>query len=58
MKLHGIIPPLITPLSGRETLDREGLHRLLEHIIAGQVAWCIRFRELEGPCLSYQLRKR
>ena len=58
MKLHGIIPPLITPLSGRDTLDREGLHRLLEHIIAGGAHGVFALGSTgEGPCLSYQLRK-
>ena len=33
----GIIPPMITPLTGRETLDVEGLERLVEHLIDGGV---------------------
>ena len=32
---HGIIPPLITPLTPEKTLDHEGLERTLEHIING-----------------------
>jgi dihydrodipicolinate synthase/N-acetylneuraminate lyase len=35
--LEGIIPPVITPLAGRDRLDEPGLERLLEHIIAGGV---------------------
>ena len=34
----GIIPPLVTPLAGRDELDHEGLERLLEHLIAGGVS--------------------
>ncbi|MCS7338976.1 MAG: hypothetical protein NZ739_12215, partial [Verrucomicrobiae bacterium] len=33
--LRGIIPPLITPLRDRDTLDVAGLERLIEHILAG-----------------------
>lgn len=36
-QLHGIIPPLVTPLRDRDTLDAEGLGRLIEHLIAGGV---------------------
>jgi len=36
-QLHGIIPPVITPLTPRGELDPAGLERLLEHIIAGGV---------------------
>ncbi|MEO7273026.1 MAG: hypothetical protein ABI211_13590, partial [Vicinamibacterales bacterium] len=36
-KYHGIIPPMVTPLSGRDTLDQAGLERLIEHILAGGV---------------------
>ena len=58
MKLNGIIPPLITPLSGRDTLDREGLNRLLEHIISGGVHGIFALGSTgKGPCLSYRLRK-
>ncbi len=58
MKLHGIIPPLITPLSGRDTLDGEGLNRLLERIISGGAHGVFALGSTgEGPCLSYRLRK-
>lgn len=36
--LRGIVPPLVTPLLARDELDREGLARLLDHVIAGGVA--------------------
>lgn len=35
--LHGIVPPLVTPLLDNETLDIEGLERLIEHVVAGGV---------------------
>ncbi len=33
----GIIPPLVTPLSGRDEIDLPAVERLIEHIIAGGV---------------------
>lgn len=36
-KLTGVIPPLITPLIDNNTLDVEGLERLIEHVIKGGV---------------------
>jgi hypothetical protein len=35
--LQGIIPPLVTPMCDRDTLDCEGLERLVEHVLAGGV---------------------
>jgi len=35
--LRGVIPPIVTPLSGRDSLDAAGLDRLIEHILAGGV---------------------
>jgi dihydrodipicolinate synthase/N-acetylneuraminate lyase len=35
--LHGIIPPLVTPLLDNYTLDIDGLGRLIEHTISGGV---------------------
>ena len=34
LQLKGIVPPLIPPLKDRDTLDIEGLERLIEHMIA------------------------
>ena len=36
--IRGIVPPLITPLNGRDELDLAGLQRLIEYQIAGGVA--------------------
>jgi len=55
---HGIIPPMVTPLSGPDCLDREGLERLVEHILAGGVhGLFILGTTGEGPSLSYRLRR-
>lgn len=56
--LRGIIPPMITPLLERDTLDVGGLERLLEHIIRGGVAGLfILGTSGEAPGLSYRLRR-
>jgi 4-hydroxy-tetrahydrodipicolinate synthase len=55
---HGIIPPMLTPLSDRDTLDVAGLERLIEHILAGGVhGLFILGTTGEGPSISYRLRK-
>lgn len=56
--LRGIIPPLVTPLSGRDTLDVAGLERLVEHLIQGGVhGLFILGTTGEAPSLSYRLRR-
>jgi len=56
--LSGIIPPMITPLTDRDTLDVAGLERLIEHIIAGGVnGLFILGTSGEAPGLSYRLRR-
>lgn len=56
--LQGIIPPMATPLTGRDTLDQAGLERLLEHVLAGGVhGLFILGTTGEGPALSYRLRR-
>lgn len=55
--LRGIIPPVITPLKNQDTLDGEGLIRLVEHLISGGVhGLFILGTTGEGPSLSYHLR--
>ena len=57
MSYQGIIPPVITPLSDRDTLDIEGLERLIEHMISGGVHGLFVLGTTgEGPSLSYRLR--
>ncbi len=56
--LEGIVPPLVTPLAGRDLLDEPGLERLIEHIIAGGVhGLCALGTSDEAPSLSYRLRR-
>jgi 4-hydroxy-tetrahydrodipicolinate synthase len=58
LPLRGIVPPMVTPLLDRDTLDRPGLERLLEHILAGGVhGLFIVGTTGEGPSLSYRLRR-
>ncbi len=56
--LTGIIPPLVTPLEDRDTLDRAGLERVIEHVINGGVHGLFLLGTTgEGPSLSYRLRR-
>lgn len=58
LPLTGIIPPMITPLRGRDELDVAGLERLIEHILSGGVTGLFILGTTgEGPCLSYRLRR-
>lgn len=55
--LRGIIPPMITPLADRDTLDAPGLERLVEHLLAGGVHGLFVLGTTgEAPSLSYRLR--
>lgn len=55
--LKGIIPPVVTPLKDRDTLDGGGLEKLVEHILSGGVhGLFILGTTGEGPSLSYDLR--
>ncbi len=55
---NGIIPPLVTPLVDRDTLDHAGLERLLEHVIGGGVSGLFILGTTgEAPALSYSLRR-
>lgn len=56
--LTGIVPPLVTPLSDRDTLDVAGLERLVERLITGGVSGLFIIGTTgEGPSLSYRLRR-
>ena len=56
--LRGIIPPIITPLLGRDELDAAGLERLIEHMLAGGVHGLFVLGTTgEAPSLSYRLRR-
>ncbi len=55
--LHGIVPPLVTPLLDNNTLDIEGLERLIEHVIAGGVHGVFILGTTgEAQSLSFNLR--
>jgi dihydrodipicolinate synthase/N-acetylneuraminate lyase len=55
--LRGIIPPVVTPLLDRDTLDVAGLERLIEHVLSGGVhGLFILGTTGEAPSLSYRLR--
>ncbi|MEX1096313.1 MAG: dihydrodipicolinate synthase family protein [Planctomycetales bacterium] len=55
--LRGIIPPMVTPLAGRDELDLPGLERLIEHLLGGGVhGLFILGSNGEGPSHSYRLR--
>jgi len=57
-KLKGIVPPLITPLKDRDTLDVQGLEKLVEHVLGGGVhGLFILGTTGEGPSLGYRLRE-
>lgn len=57
-KLYGIVPPLVTPLLDNDTLDIEGLERLIEHVVAGGVHGIFILGTTgEGPSLSINLKK-
>jgi 4-hydroxy-tetrahydrodipicolinate synthase len=55
--LRGIIPPLVTPLLDRDTLDVAGLERLIEHILVGGVHGLFVLGTTgEAPSISYRRR--
>ncbi len=55
---RGIIPPLVTPLAGRDRIDEAGLERLIEHVLGGGVhGLFILGTTGEGPSLSHALRR-
>jgi len=56
--LRGIIPPMVTPLNDYDKMDRDGLARLIEHILDGGVHGLFLLGTTgEGPSLSHSLRK-
>ncbi len=55
--LRGIVPPLVTPLLDNNSLDVEGLERLIEHVIAGGVHGVFILGTTgEAQSLSFELR--
>jgi 4-hydroxy-tetrahydrodipicolinate synthase len=59
VKLSGLIVPLITPLNEDETLDEQGLERMVEHVIAGGVSGIFLLGSSgEVACLSPAVKER
>ncbi|MFM8407404.1 MAG: dihydrodipicolinate synthase family protein, partial [Pirellulaceae bacterium] len=57
-RFRGVIPPMISPLKDRDSLDQEGLDRLIEHLIEGGVHGIFLLGTTgEAPSLSYRLRR-
>ncbi len=58
LPFRGIIPPMVTPLLDNKTLDRQGLDRLVDHMIQGGVHGIFVLGTTgEATSLSYALRK-
>jgi 4-hydroxy-tetrahydrodipicolinate synthase len=56
--LAGVVPPLLTPLAGRDTLDAAGLERLIEHVVGGGVDGVFLLGTTgEGPGLGSRLKR-
>lgn len=59
LQLHGIIPPIITPLINDNELDEPGLSWLLNHLLDGGVHGIFLLGTTgEAPSLSYKLREK
>jgi len=55
--LRGIVPPMLTPITDRDTLDVPGLGRLVEHILEGGPSGLFILGTTgEGPSLGYRMR--
>ncbi len=55
--LKGIVPPMITPMTGKDEVDIGGLERLIEHILDGGVHGLFILGSTgEAPDLSYRMR--
>lgn len=56
--LHGVVPPMVTPLTQDRRLDAEGLERLVAHILGGGVHGLFALGTTgEAPDLSYDVRR-
>jgi 4-hydroxy-tetrahydrodipicolinate synthase len=57
-QFHGIIPPVVTPLTSSGELDELGLAKLIEHLIAGGVHGLFMLGTTgEAPSLSSELQR-
>ncbi|MFO7904089.1 MAG: dihydrodipicolinate synthase family protein [Pirellulaceae bacterium] len=56
--LRGIVPPMVTPLRDNDTLNVDGLERLVEHTLSGGVHGLFLLGSSgEAPSLSYRPRR-
>ena len=56
--IKGIIPPMVTPLTKNNKLDCQGLRKLIEHLLDGEVhAIFLLGTTGEGPSLHHNIRK-
>ena len=57
LPLHGIIPPVVTPLAARDQLDTDAVEAMVHHLMAGGVHGIFALGSTgEGPGLSHRLR--
>ena len=58
LPLKGVIPPLVTPLKGRDQIDLPALERIIEHVLAGGVHGLFLLGTTgEGPSLSPEAQR-
>lgn len=58
LPLKGVIPPLVTPLKGRDQIDLPALERVIEHVLAGGVHGLFLLGTTgEGPSLSHEAQR-
>lgn len=56
--LKGVIPPLVTPLAGRDEIDLPALGRIIEHVLGGGVHGLFLLGTTgEGPSLSHAAQR-
>ncbi|MFN5962419.1 MAG: dihydrodipicolinate synthase family protein [Verrucomicrobiota bacterium] len=57
LPLHGIIPPVVTPLAARDQLDTASVDAIVHHLMTGGVHGIFALGSTgEGPGLSHRLR--
>lgn len=56
--LKGVIPPLVTPLAGRDEIDLPALERIIEHVLGGGVHGLFLLGTTgEGPSLGHATQR-
>jgi len=58
VRFTGLIPPMVTPLDAKRHLDKMGVRKMVEHLLAGGVDGIFLLGTTgEGPHLSYAIRE-